>query len=158
MNSFLSALLLLGWMLWLSGCAYLSLQGEPPEVLVTNVTPLDSTIFEQRLRVDLRIRNPNDFDMSITGLDFRIDLNGQRLARGLGNQSVTVPRLGDAVLTVETSTSTLDVVRYLLSLRKRQDVSYHISGVVHLAQGRMPFENEGVLIEQSQFNASPSNP
>lgn len=30
---------------------------ESPEVLLVNVIPLDTTMFEQRLQVDLRVRN-----------------------------------------------------------------------------------------------------
>lgn len=66
----------------LAGCATWLMKGEPPEVLVTNVTPLEASAFEQRLQVDLRIRNPNDFDLAVTGIDFRLDLNGNRLVRG----------------------------------------------------------------------------
>ena len=39
-----------------------ALQPESPEVLLVNIIPLDTTMFEQRLKVDLRVRNPNDFD------------------------------------------------------------------------------------------------
>ena len=65
--------------------------GEPPEVLVTNVTPLEGTAFEQRLLVDLRIRNLNDFDLLFAGMDFTLILNGKRLARGLGHTAITIP-------------------------------------------------------------------
>ena len=132
-----------------TGCASLFLQAEPPEVLVTDVTPLESTIFEQHLRVDLRVRNPNDFELRVTGMDFTLDLNGQRLARGLTSQTLTIPRLGDAMMAVETSTSTLDVVRQLLNLGQRQDLSYQLKGVLHLQGSRLPFEHEGVLIDAS---------
>jgi len=114
---------------------------------VTNVTPLESTPFEQRLQVDLRVRNPNDFDLQVTGLDFRLELNGKRLARGLGNKEFTVPRLSDTVVPVETSTSTLDVMRQVLGLRKTQELAYRISGVLYLKDGRLPFDNTGVLVE-----------
>ena len=130
-----------------SGCASIFHQTESPEVLVTDIKPLDSTIFEQHLQVDLRLRNPNDFDLHVTGLDFTLDLNGQRLARGLTNQTLTIPRLGDAVLAVKTSTSTLDVVRQLFNLSQDQDVSYHLKGILHLKGSRLPFEQEGVLID-----------
>jgi LEA14-like dessication related protein len=132
----------------LSGCASWFAKGEVPEVLVTNITPLDSTPFEQRLRIDLRVRNPNDYELQVTGMDIRLDLNGKRLARGLGNQAFTVPRLSDSVVTIETTTSTLDVVRQVLGLRKVQALSYEISGMLHLKDGRLPFKNSGVLVEK----------
>ena len=134
-----------------AGCVSWFITGEQPEVLVTNVSPLESTPFEQRLIVELRIRNPNDFDLQVTGLDFRLDVNSQRLARGLGNKAVTIPRLSDAVVSVETSTSTLDVLRQVLGLHQRQELTYRISGVLYHKDGRLPFDNTGVLFEKGDL-------
>lgn len=149
---------LLVWgILFLISCTSLtalSVQPESPEVLLVNVTPLDTTMFEQRLQVDLRVRNPNDFDLEVTGLDFTLHLNEQRLARGLTNKTSTIPRLGDSVLSVETTTSTLDVIRQLLNLRQNQDVTYQIEGVLHTQGARLPFENKGVLIDEKSFSGS----
>ena len=139
------------FLLLFSGCASWFIKGEPPDVLVTNITPLDATAFEQRLQVDLRIRNPNDFDLVVTGIDFKLNVNGNRLARGLGNKELTIPRLSDAVVSVQTSTSTFDIIRQLLSLSQKQDLSYDISGVLHSKDGRLPFDNSGVLLEQGQL-------
>jgi LEA14-like dessication related protein len=138
------------------GCASWLMKGEPPEVLVTNVTPLEGTAFEQRLQVDLRIRNPNDFNLLVTGIDFTLNLNGKRLARGLGNTTITVPRLSDAVISVQTSTSTFDVVRHLLSFSQAQDLSYNITGLLHLKDSRLPFDNSGTLLEKGQLSGAPS--
>jgi LEA14-like dessication related protein len=136
------------------GCASWLMKGEPPEVLVTNVTPLEGTAFEQRMQVDLRIRNPNDFDLLVTGIDFTLNLNGKRLARGLGNTAV--PRLSDVVVSVQTSTSTFDVVRQLLSFSQAQNLSYDITGQLHLKDGRLPFNNSGILLENGQLSNTPS--
>jgi LEA14-like dessication related protein len=138
------------------GCASWLMKGEPPEVLVTNVTPLEGTAFEQRLQVDLRIRNPNDFDLLATGIDFTLNLNGKRLARGLGNTAITVPRLSDAVVSIQTSTSTFDVVRQLLSFSQAEGLSYDITGRLHLKDGRLPFDNSGTLLEKGQLSGAPT--
>ncbi len=140
----------------LPGCASWFIKGEPPEVLVANVTPLDATLFEQRLRVDLRIRNPNDFDYHLTGIDFTLNLNGKRLARGLGSTEVRIPRLGDAVMTIETTTSTLGIVRQLFALSQKQELTYDINGVLHSTEGRLPFTNAGTLVEPGTFSSSPA--
>lgn len=142
--------------LTVAGCASWFMKGEPPDVLVTNVTPLESTAFEQRLQVDLRIRNPNDFDLHVTGIDFTLDLNGKRLARGLGNKDLTVTRLSDAVLTVQTSASTFDIVRQVLNLSQKQELAYTITGVLHSKNGRLPFDSTGVLFEKGQLPGLPT--
>ena len=138
------------------GCASWFVKAEPPEVLVTNITPLEGTAFEQRLQVDLRIRNPNDIDLLVTGIDFTLKLNGKRLARGLGNRAITVPRLSDTVISVQTSTSTLDVVRQLLSFSQAQELSYDITGRLYLKDGHLPFDTSGILLEKGQLSGAPS--
>ena len=141
-----------------AGCASWFMKGEPPDVLVANIIPLDATAFEQRLQVDLRIRNPNDFDLNITGIDFTLNVNGKRLARGLGNKEVTIPRLSDATISVQTSTSTFDIIHQVLSLSQNHDLAYNISGILHSRDGHLPFTNSGILLEQSQLSGSAPPP
>ena len=43
------------------GCASWLMKGEPPDVLVTNVTPLEGTAFEQRLQVGPSYPQPERF-------------------------------------------------------------------------------------------------
>ncbi len=62
-----------------AGCASWFMKGEPPEVLVVNVTPLEAAALEQRLQVDLRIRNPNDFAVRH---GYRLYAQSQREAAG----------------------------------------------------------------------------
>ena len=133
-------------------------QPEAPEVQLVNITPMDTTMFEQRLQVDLRVRNPNDFDLRVTGLDFTLQLNEQRLARGLMNKASTIPRLGNSVLSIETTTSTFDVIRQLLNLSQHQDVSYQVKGVLHLDGTRLPFDSEGIIFDVSQVSSSTTEP
>ncbi len=143
-------------LLFATSCATLLFQAEPPEVLVSNVTPLGGTLFEQRVQVDLRVRNPNDFDLDVTGLDFTLQLNNKKLARGLASQAVTIPRLGDAILTVETTTSTLDVLGQLLNLASGEALTYQIQGILHLQDIPLPFDNDGVLLDTSKLQQLPS--
>lgn len=123
-------------------------------MLVSNLKPLGGTLFEQHIQVDLRVRNPNDFDLDVTGLDFTLQLNNKKVARGLSNQSVTIPRLGDAILTVETTTSTLDVLSQLLKLTSGNDITYQIKGILHLQDIPLPFDNQGVLLKTKERTQS----
>jgi len=156
MKIFVLFFLPISFLIFSTSCASLVFQAEPPEVLVSNVKPLGGTLFEQRVQVDLRVRNPNDFDLEVTGLDFTLQLNNKRLARGLANKAVTIPRLGDAILTVETATSTLDVLSQLLNLTSGEDITYQITGVLHLHDIPLPFDNEGVLLDTNKLQQSPS--
>jgi LEA14-like dessication related protein len=64
----LSALLVLG------ACARLG-EAEPPQVRLADIRLLEGGLLEQRFRVDLRLGNPNDFDLPLDGLTFELELN-----------------------------------------------------------------------------------
>jgi len=120
----------------------------PPQVHVVNMQLLESSLFEQRFQVDLRIGNPNDFDLPLDGLTFDLDVNGEDFARGFSDQRVTVPRLGEARLSVVASTTLLDLVRQFKLLAERGDLAYRLHGTAYLnslAVRQAPYESEGTF-------------
>lgn len=131
----------------LTGCAALD-ETEPPRVTLSDIRMLEGGLFEQRFQVDLRIRNPNDFDLAIDGLTFALELNGSDFADGVSDQRVTVPRLGEAVVAVTASTTVLHMVQQALRLGERADLEYRLSGDVFLAglaRRTVPYERSGRL-------------
>lgn len=119
---------------------------QPPQVQVVNIQLLESSLFEQRFQVDLRLGNPNDFDLPIDGLTFDLDVNDEDFARGVSDQRVTVPRLGEARLSVVASTTLIDLVRQFRLLSERGDLAYRLHGTAYLndlAVRSAPFESEG---------------
>ncbi|MFU8896206.1 MAG: LEA type 2 family protein [Gammaproteobacteria bacterium] len=135
----------------LAGCANIqSLQA--PEVQLTRVELLDTRpgSLEQRFGIGLRLINPNNRSLAVDGLDFELDLNGRRLARGVTNEAFELPRLGDAETTVVVTTSVLDVLRQALSISSRADeeIEYRLRGRLHLGSGfvrSVPFDHRGTL-------------
>ena len=131
------------------GCASFGSLMESPEVSVVNLEPEAASGFEQRFKVDLRITNPNERPLEVDGLRFELDVNGQRLARGQTGDSVSVPRLGDAVISVSATTTLLDVFRQVWAAQKAKGVRYRVSGRVFL-KGLFPpyvdFEHEDELV------------
>lgn len=114
-----------------TGCATY----QPLDVAVVGLAPLPSTVFEQRLRVDLRVQNPNDRAFEGTGLTLRLTVNGQQLAQAVSAQPISVPRLGEARIQVEASTTLFDLARQILVLPERgsESMRYEIQGELHRA-------------------------
>ena len=131
----------------LAGCASLGVGGEPIEVQLVSLTPLPSTAFEHRLRVDLRLRNPNNRAYEIEGLRFLLDVNGSRLASGDSSESATLPRLGEVVVPVTTTTSLLDLVNQIVAFGQQPQprFEYDLRGKIFLAGlwGSLPFQRKG---------------
>jgi len=130
-------------------CATLFTSMEAPEINVINIVPLEAEgLFEQRAKVDLRIINPNDVDLHITGISFKLDINDVRFTRGVSSESIMVPRLGEAKTSLVVSTTMLDIVRQVLALDKHKEVNYVIRGKLHLGNagiGSVSFKHAGDL-------------
>lgn len=128
----------------LGGCAGLQLGMKKPEVTVANIRLLDGNLLEQRFLLTLRVMNPNTSEIAIEGLTFKVDLNGQPFARGVGNQPVVVPRLGEAMVDVTATTDLGGLLRQLKAFKGREKVDYRISGrLVTGSFGGIDFDQTG---------------
>ena len=128
----------------LGGCAGLRLGMQKPEVSVANIRLLDGNLLEQRFLLTLRVMNPNTSEIAIEGLTFKVDLNGQPFAKGVGNQPVVIPRLGEAMVDVTATTGLGGLLRQFKAFKGREKVDYRISGrLVTGSFGGIDFDQTG---------------
>lgn len=117
-----------------------------PQVRVVDLRLVESSVFEQRFEIDLRIGNPNDFALPLDGLTFDLEVNGAAFARGFSDQRVTIPRLGEGRVSVSASTTLVEVVRQMLLLAERGDLTYRLKGQAFLnslQRRSVPYQSEG---------------
>ena len=127
----------------LAGCAPMDYP-VPPEVTLVDLRPLDVSLFEQRMAVELRIRNANDTAMEVTGLRFALDVNGHAFAKGTSDRSVVVPRLADA---------TTDLIRQVMDAPEASGLRYRITGTMFLSGHRsLGFEQDGDFTPPAKGN------
>jgi len=74
MGSIAATLLLAGLM---SGCAGLGKPIESPRISLSSIQVLESKGLETAFLVHLRVMNPNDMDLDITGVDCDLAINGK---------------------------------------------------------------------------------
>lgn len=111
------------------GCTGLQLGMQKPDVTVVSIRLLDGNLLEQRFLLTLRVTNPNTSEISIEGLTFAVDLNGQPFAKGVSNQAVVIPRLGDGTVEVTATTGLASFLRQFKAFGKgREKVEYRIKG------------------------------
>lgn len=142
------ALRLAALALLLGGCAVLP-SHDPPRVSVVGVEPLASEGLEIRLAVKLRIQNPNDTAIDYDGVALDLELNGKPLASGLSDSSGSVPRFGEAVLSVPVTISVLAALRQaqgLIDGQPRDRLPYVLRGkLAGGVFGTVRFSSEGTL-------------
>ena len=141
-SALLSALLL-------SACAGpLTSDLEPPEVSLAGLAMSRPGLFEQELRIDLRLRNPNDFAIGIERVRFALEVNDKIFANGRTNQAFDLPPLGEAVVPVTVSVPTNDLIDRLMAVGSERRIDYRLSGEAELDSlvfGTLPFERDGSL-------------
>jgi LEA14-like dessication related protein len=134
------------------GCAGLFTRVDPPFVSLANLSVEDVKLFEQTFGLQLRIQNPNAFDLPISGIVCSLDLNGREFARGVSQQSVTVPAYGDRLLDVQVVSTLGQAFSQIKALQsKPQGLQYRLHGSLSVTNraARIPFEYQGGIgIEQ----------
>ncbi|MBF0269522.1 MAG: LEA type 2 family protein [Alphaproteobacteria bacterium] len=141
--------LTLGLAFLASSCAMVG-DVEPPIVSLADLRIGRMGLFEQEALVTLRLRNPNDQSLPLDGAKFNIKLNGEPFARGVSNESITVPRLGDATMKATMVISTFDVLNQFLNMGNIQALTYELDGTAFysglgLMRRSAPFTQVGKL-------------
>lgn len=123
------------------GCAHTP-PIDPPRVSILEVHVVSGELWMQHLKVRLRLHNPNDRDLPVTGLEYTVEIAGQELGSGASAQSFVVPPHGDAELDTSVVTNLAAAALNLLSHGPRTLVPYRLVGKISLAEGlgRVPFE------------------
>jgi LEA14-like dessication related protein len=139
----------------LSGCATLP---EPVNVSVAGIESLKGEGLEMRLLVKLRVQNPNDVEVPFKGTSIRMNVQRRTFATGVSSSTGVVPRLGETVVEVPVTISTLNIIRQVLGLMNGQPldkVQYSMLGKLHTGgMSGLRFGTDGVL-DLPQSNAAP---
>src|SRR3954447_12475982 len=80
----------------LGGCSLFVPKFETPQLSVVNVELQKADLWEQRMKVRMRVVNPNDRPIPVKGLTVTLEVAGQELAHGVSGASFNVPALGEA--------------------------------------------------------------
>jgi LEA14-like dessication related protein len=141
----LSLLLIL---LNLSACALFP-QRDPLNINVVGIEPLASQDLEVRFAVKLRLQNPNETAIDYNGVALDLEVNGRTLATGVSDQTGSIPRFSEAILSVPVSISAFTVLRQTLGLSQTQrldNLPYVLKGKLAGGLfGTMRFVDRGTL-------------
>lgn len=133
----------------LVGCAGIPADREvlPPEVTLADIRPVGAGLLEQRYEAVLRLRNPNEFAVPLSGLRYNLELNGRPFGSGSTSKSIELPRLGETTVAVESSTNIVQLLTQLGALRQG-GLEYAISGDAFISGSSdrtVPFKTGGQL-------------
>ena len=143
-----SLLLLLGGA-WLGGCAALVPKLETPQLSLLGIQMLSTDMFAQKFRVRVKVENPNDLELPVRGLDYKIILMGDSFADGVSSDRFVVPARGEAEFDMVVTTNFVSSLGRLISRvggGKLENLDYEIAGQVLLDKAlvkKIPFNHHG---------------
>ncbi|WP_460160875.1 LEA/WHy family protein [Pseudomonas sp. S2_B10] len=108
-------------LLSLSACALFP-NRDPVNINVVGLEPLPSQELEVRFAIKLRVQNPNETAIDYNGIALDLEVNGHSLASGVSDQSGSIPRFSEAIVTVPVSVSAFSVLRQTLGLSQTQSL------------------------------------
>ncbi|MFJ4196220.1 LEA type 2 family protein [Pseudomonas sp. NPDC089534] len=123
----LSLLLFLG----LGGCASWFADDLPdPAVHLVRVEVVRAKLLEQKFVLHFRIDNPNDSDLTVRGLEYRVHLAGLLLTEGEHEHWITVGPKRSAFYKVPVRTNLWPQVKEVVKLLKNpnQQIPYRLQG------------------------------
>ena len=123
---------------------------EPLQVNVADVESLDGEGLEFRMLVKLRVQNPNDAPVDYDGVYLRLDVQDSTFATGVSDERGTIPRFGEALVTVPVTVSTVNLVRQAFGMamsgKAPEKISYRLEGKLNgPAFGSTRFQSQGEL-------------
>ncbi len=112
------------------GCA--TLHGRDPlQVTVAGIEPLQGQGLELRMLVKLRVQNPNDAPVDYNGVAVEMNVQGKTFATGVSDAGGSVPRFGEAIISVPVTVSAFRMVRQAVDMIRRGGsgtITYEMKG------------------------------
>ena len=133
-----------------AGCAGLPSDLKTPEVSFVGLRAVDASLFEQRLEVRMKVRNPNLIELPVKGLDVAVELANEPFAQGVSAREFVVPAGGEAefdmIVTANAATALLKIAGS--DRKSREEIPYRVTGKLSTRIGLLrsiPFDESGTV-------------
>ncbi|GAA5524465.1 hypothetical protein Maes01_01022 [Microbulbifer aestuariivivens] len=124
----------------LTACAALSPAFQQPEVEVVALEPLPSANNQLRFRIRLRVFNPNDSQLNLSGLYYTLRLAGHKVLTGTANDLKPVPPYGQEDISLDATASLVGSLMAAADLlgKPRNSVPYELEAKLGLRHSILP--------------------
>lgn len=135
----------------LASCASLGPKLVAPQVSMVGIQIMSADMFAQQFMVRVKVENPNDMEIAVSGLEYEIFLMGDSFAEGASDSSFVLPAKGEAEFDMIVKTNFVSSLGRLVSRTnggKLENVPYQVTGKLRLEKGIMrtiPFSRAGTV-------------
>ncbi|QFT54995.1 LEA type 2 family protein [Microbulbifer sp. THAF38] len=140
-NYRLTLLLLIAMLFSVSGCATLSPNFQKPEVEVIAVQPLPAKAGNNlRFRIHLRVFNPNNSELALSGLFYTLRLGGHKVLTGTSNNLMPIAPYGQDDIAVDATASLVGSIFAAVDLinLNQDSIPYELEAKIGLSKSLLP--------------------
>lgn len=129
----------------LSACATLQQAVKEPEVTVQDLKLTAASLSGVELDFILGVENPNPLGIKLSGLSYRLDVQGQKLLAGSSKQKLKVAANGSSRVSLPLSLDYRELQGGIEALLGQKNIAYALSGELDFGLFRVPYSKRGSL-------------
>ncbi|RMG58154.1 MAG: hypothetical protein D6717_03450 [Gammaproteobacteria bacterium] len=137
--------LVVGLLLFLSGCKGLRVEQLAPEVRISAAELEQADLLGGRLRILLDLRNPNPFPLEASRYDYRLELAGVPVAAGESVAGLSLPAGGSQRLPLVVDFRWQQLADGLQAVLRNRKAPYALRGRMRIGPFDVPFSGSGEL-------------
>ncbi|GAB2873730.1 LEA type 2 family protein [Microbulbifer echini] len=125
----------------LNGCAVLSPNFQKPEVEVVAIEPLPARAGNNlKFRIHLRVFNPNNSELALSGLYYTLRLGGHKVLTGTSNNLMPIAPYGQNDIAVDATASLVGSIFAAVNLinQNQNTVPYELEAKIGLSKSLIP--------------------
>jgi len=139
------------FLVMLASCASLGPKLVAPQLSLQGIQIMSADMFAQQFMVRVKVENPNDLEVAVSGIEYEIFLMGDSFAEGASDSSFVLPAKGEAEFDMIVKTNFVSSLGRLVSRTsggKLENIPYQVTGKLRLEKGVMrtiPFSHAGTV-------------
>ena len=104
-----------------SACTTIPKDFKEPSVALVSITPDVTNLFAPEFDIVLRVTNPNRTALSVAGLSYTIDMQGNRLIQGVASELPEIPAYGEADVRLRATADLVGGIGFISGLMTRDE-------------------------------------
>ena len=116
---------------------------EQPKISIQNIAVQDISLTQGTAVVTLKVANPNAFPIPLQGIEYRLTLNGHRVASGDQVQNMSIGARQEVPVNIPVKLNFVELLQLAPEAMRSRSLRYDLTGAVRLPFIKVPFQRQG---------------
>ncbi len=123
------------------GCQSVEPRARVPQIRVDTISVKNFSYFEQRFELEVSVENPNEFELEIAAIEYRLFVNSHEFGSGALSRLISIPAKTAIPIRLKLSSDLRTVFEHLSESLERKGTDFRLKGFLSLLKfGRHAFD------------------